>query len=230
MMIRTAGRVLAVTAMSLMIASAAAVAQTTPPPAAAPSAAQPTTGEAAKGDARAGMAACRVDMQALCANVERGKGKKMQCLVENRAKASPECQAAMGGIQDRMADRAARKDGNKEGQRGAKGGRLAACRTDLATHCSDASKGGGRMQCLRQNEAKLSPECSTTLQGLKQARTGAAKAAREACKADAATLCTTSEPGRRGMMACLRQNEAKVSPACGQALAALPVPKRDKAQ
>ena len=95
------------------------------------------------------MAACRTDVKALCATVERGKGAKMQCLVENKAKASPECRAAMVAIQERMAK------GEKR--------RLADCRADVATLCATAAKGTERVQCLRQNEAKVSPACSKAL-------------------------------------------------------------------
>lgn len=160
MFIRLANTTMIAAAVSVLMAGAA-LAQSAAPAATVP----------AENGARAGMAACRADMQTLCASVERGKGKKMACLVENRAKASAECQAAMDGIQARMAERAAKKDGK-----------------------------------------------------------GARRAAREACKADVQSLCATAEPGRRGIMGCLRQNEAKVSPACSQALAALPVPKRNAGQ
>ena len=116
----------------------ALVAQTPPPPALSTAA------------LTSPMATCRADVKALCATVERGKGAKVQCLVENRAKASPECQAAMVAIQERMA-----KKGEKR--------RLADCRADVATLCATAAKGTERVQCLRQNEAKVSPACSQAL-------------------------------------------------------------------
>ncbi len=204
-------RTVTATAM-LLVAAVAATAQTAAPSSETPPSAVTTP--------RTGMAACRADMQALCADVERGKGRKAQCLVDNRAKASPECQAAMSGLQQLQANRVG------EGKR--RNGRLVACRADLATLCVDAAKGGDRIRCLRQNETKLSPECSTTLKVLRQARAGAARTARQACRPDTQALCATAENSRRGMLGCLRQNESRVSLACSQALAALPVPRRNR--
>ena len=143
------------TSAALVAATFAVLAQTAPP-------APQSDGGAARGRAGSPMAACRADMKALCRNVERG-GARMQCLVDNKAKASPECQSAMAAIQQQMAQR---------------GGRH-----------------GGRQ-------------------------------AREACRADAQSLSGSVEPGRGAMMRCLRENTTKVSPACSQALANLPMRRR----
>lgn len=35
-----------------------------------------------------------------------------------------------------------------------------ACKSDIKTLCADAGKGGARAKCLRDNEAKLSPDCA----------------------------------------------------------------------
>lgn len=159
-------RTLKIAGFSLVAMSAvslAVIAQTAPPP--APAVPQPAPKAAATSNP---MAACRADIKALCASVERGKGAKMQCLVENKAKASAECQSAMGAIQDRMAARVAEK--------GEKRGRLAACRTDIVSLCPDATKGNERAKCLRQNEAEVSPACAQALSALptrKQEQTAA---------------------------------------------------------
>jgi hypothetical protein len=42
---------------------------------------------------------------------------------------------------------------------------------------------------------------------------------RAICKADVATLCSGVQPGGGRIAGCLKQNEAKVSPACKDALA-----------
>ena len=44
--------------------------------------------------------------------------------------------------------------------------------------------------------------------------------AREACAADFRSLCAGVQPGGGRILACLKQNEAKLSPNCQQALAA----------
>jgi hypothetical protein len=177
------------------------------------------------GTARSGMAACRADLQTLCNGVTGGRGARMQCLVENRTKASPECQAAMTDLQGRIAERGAKAG---KGGKGEQRGRFAACRSDLATFCG-ATKGKERAQCLSQNEAKLSPECGALVKQAQGFRLNA-RQARQTCKADAQALCGGVDKASGGVMQCLRQNEAKVSPACNQALAALPVRKRGAMQ
>jgi Cysteine rich repeat len=167
-------------------------------------------------------AACRADIQSLCGGVTGGRGARMQCLVENRTKASPECQSAMAAIQERFAQRGVRS--------GEKRARFAACKADVANLCPEATKGGERAQCLKQNEAKLSAECGTVMKQAKEARIQGVKQAREACRADAQALCGSAEKGGGGMMRCLRDNEAKVSPGCNQALAGLPGRKRGQMQ
>ena len=109
---------------------------------------------------------------------------------------------------------------------------MAACRADMKALCGDVErKGGGRMKCLVENKAKVSAECQAVMAAM-EARMGkgagkeARKQADQACKADAETLCSTTEKGRGGVMRCLRANEAKVSPGCAQALANLPMRRR----
>jgi hypothetical protein len=47
----------------------------------------------------------------------------------------------------------------------------------------------------------------------------AAAAVKQACAADYQALCSNVQPGGGRILACLRQNADKVSPACKQALA-----------
>jgi hypothetical protein len=201
--------------LAVLVGATVAVFAQSAPPAPAPQAGAETA--PAPGGA---MSACRADVKALCANAPAGRGGKMQCLVENRAKASPECQAAMTAIEQRSAQRG--------GGKGEKRARFAACQSDIANLCPEAAKGGGRAQCLKQNEAKLSPECGAAVKQIREARQQGAKQAREACKTDVQTLCGSVEKGRGAAMQCLRQNEAKVSPPCAQALAVLPLRKRQQ--
>ena len=49
----------------------------------------------------------------------------------------------------------------------------------------------------------------------------ARQAAHQACAADMAKLCVGVEPGHGGMMQCVRQHRAELSPGCSQALGAL---------
>jgi Cysteine rich repeat len=170
-------------ASALMLTASFAIAQTAAPnappaaPGAPPAASSPAPADAVgqggrqRGERREGrgaMRACRADMQTLCGTVERGKGNKIACLIENRAKASPECQAAITAVDaarsGKAADRAA-KGGGKVG--GKVGGKMAACRADRKALCSDVEKDGGRkLACLKANEAKLTPECATVVKAM----------------------------------------------------------------
>ncbi len=101
---------------------------------------------------------------------------------------------------------------------GKRGGRMAACRTDAATFCASAEKGGGKIRCLQENQAKLSPEC----QAVVSQRVMQAGNLRTACKVDRETLCANVQRGGGRTVQCLRENVAKLSPACGEALSAVP--------
>jgi hypothetical protein len=175
-------------ASALMLTTSFAMAQTTltPAPSAPPSAAAPGAGSGSgsgssidvapsgrqRGERREGrgaMGACRADMQALCGNVERGKGNKIACLIENRTKASPECQAAITAVDAARSGKAADKAAKRAegGKRGERGGKMAVCRADSKALCADVERGGGRkVACLKANEAKLSPDCAGVLKSL----------------------------------------------------------------
>ena len=62
-----------------LLSAGVVLAQSAPAPSTEPSAASQKGGQ---------MAACRADMKSLCGDVAKGKGNRMKCLVENRAKAS----------------------------------------------------------------------------------------------------------------------------------------------
>ena len=95
-----------------------------------------------------------------------------------------------------------------------KGGALAACRPDAEKLCAAAPK-GGRRNCLKENAAKLSPECTAAMADLE----AKAKAMREACATDVKTNCAAGAKGA-AVVQCLRESRAKLSPACGTAFEA----------
>lgn len=134
--------------------------------------------------------------------------------------ASPPAGAPQGGAPGAPGAPAADTAPLAKGQGGGKGGRqsMAACRVDAATFCQNAENGGGRMRCLRENQAKLSPECQAVLAERVQTMGNF----RQACKADRETHCAGVERGGGKLMQCLRENQAKLSPACGEAITAMP--------
>ena len=121
-----------------------------------------------------GMAACRTDLATFCQSVEAGGGKKVRCLIENQAKLSPDCAATIQTRADARADKRVDRKADASNAAGAapagaavgepKKKRMGACRADMKALCGDVQKGGGaKIACLRDNTAKLSPDCATVL-------------------------------------------------------------------
>lgn len=142
MTLRSMPAVAAAAFLALVATSAASIAQN--PPAAAPAPAG-----AAKGAGKGGpLEACRADVDKLCATAEKTQGWRAKCLRDNAAQLSAECKTAVAALRD-----------VREKVR-------AACKDDLATLCKteEAAKEGARpMQCLRQNDAKLSAGCKAAM-------------------------------------------------------------------
>ncbi len=108
------------------------------------------------------------------------------------------------------------KSDTEPGKEG-RGRRLAACRADVAKICPDASQ-GNRTACLKENAAKLSPECTAALADIEVK----AKAMREACATDVKTHCASAakSKGGEGITQCLRTNSVKLSASCNDAIKA----------
>lgn len=86
-----------------------------------------------------------------------------------------------------------------------------ACRAEWQKYCQDVQPGGGHMmQCLKQHEADLSPECRERIAQSMQKM----QAFADACRDDAQKLCKDTEPGQGRVMRCLVENRDQLSPAC----------------
>ncbi len=209
----------AVSVILVALMPLAASAQGAPPQ--PPAASAPATVSAAEaGPAKQAMAACRGDIVALCGGLEKGGGRKMQCLKDNEAKLSAPCKSAIQAVVDNKAaagPKLARGEGRGKVQK--------ACQTDIATVCAGVEKGKGAIaRCLKDNAAKLSPTCGQAVTE-RQAMGVMRKGARAACAADRQALCGTAEKGK-AMFLCLREKQAQASPGCQQALASLPEPRK----
>jgi hypothetical protein len=102
--------------------------------------------------------ACRQDVEQLCAGVQRGGGRIMQCLRDQADKVSNGCKEAM------QAARAANQELVKVRQ---------ACGQDVKQLCPAVQPGGRRiMECLRTNADKVSNGCKDALQAARAARQG----------------------------------------------------------
>lgn len=95
-------------------------------------------------------AACKADLDKLCAGVEPGEGRLMKCLKEKESQVSAECKASW----DKMKDE--RKDRRQEMR--------AACGGDVEKHCPGMKPGDGQlMKCMKEKEAQLSAGCKAAM-------------------------------------------------------------------
>jgi hypothetical protein len=120
-----------------------------------------------------------------------------------------------------------------------------ACRSDFMANCQGVTPGGAAaLSCLQQNSAKLSPSCQQAVAAIGGAgaaagsgvasapAAGAAPRAmpvftprqelmivRRNCGPDFRTLCRAVPLGGGRGIACLRENEARLSPGCQRVLA-----------
>lgn len=92
---------------------------------------------------------CRADIASICGGIEKGQGRIARCLNDNAAKISPPCQAAL--VQRKAERRMLRRDLGS------------ACAADRQSVCGPGIDGPALVECLRQAEAKLSPECKESL-------------------------------------------------------------------
>lgn len=169
---------------------------------------------------RGGMAACRLDLATFCQGVEAGGGKKVACLTQNADKLSPECRAAM---EQRQATRMERKDA-----------RLA--QQAPAPQAQPPATGGGVPavpQSAPATPSAAQPGVAAAPSPDKANPSGArAKGERPmaACRLDMQTYCATIVGGGGRKIACLYENQDKVSPACRAVLAERPLGVRARAK
>jgi hypothetical protein len=147
---------------------------------------------------RGGMAACRTDLATFCPNLEAGGGRRMKCLADNASKLSPDC---AGVVNERAAARAAKRDGVR-----------AADAPPAAT-----PPPGAPPAAAAEPPAAKGPVFGAVPAGPPAKR----QRPMRACRADLATLCANAVAGGGKRIACLRENQPKLSPACATAIADL---------
>ena len=90
------------------------------------------------------------------------------------------------------------------------------CTKEIEAFCSDVQVGGGRiLECLKKNDAMLSPSCVHRMRDLEAAFSGPLSV----CRDDWAAYCYHPRAsGGENIQQCLLANQAKVSTACQKAL------------
>ncbi|HWE22408.1 MAG TPA: cysteine rich repeat-containing protein [Myxococcales bacterium] len=85
------------------------------------------------------------------------------------------------------------------------------CEADAQKFCAGVQPGQGRiLQCLKQHEADLSPECKQRRDSFRERM----EEIRAACEADAKKFCSDIRPGSGRIAACLKSHENELSDAC----------------
>jgi hypothetical protein len=165
-------------------------------------------------------AACRSDFMANCSGVQPGGKEAFECLLQNDAKLSPSCQAAVNAAAPKAAEPAApaapANAAPAQSETAPPGVQVApaeaqseelktvqqACTlNDLVAHCSWIAPNNPEiLQCLKANAADLSPNCQAALQSLAAAPAPAAAApaepARQAAPAKKPVEPKPAEPAR----------------------------------
>jgi hypothetical protein len=91
------------------------------------------------------------------------------------------------------------------------------CTEEIRAYCADVQPGGGRiLQCLKNNESKLSPTCMQRMHDLEGFMSGPMGA----CRDDWVAYCyhPRASTEREGMLQCLQANQMKLSPGCQKAI------------
>ncbi|MEQ9365448.1 MAG: cysteine rich repeat-containing protein [Leptospirales bacterium] len=146
---------------------------------------------------------CRADIEKFCGGIEKGEGRIMQCLEENRENLAPACRQKL----EKREKRRAAFD--------------AACGGDAKQFCGE-KRGKEMRACMKTNKEKLSSECKALLTRARDHKKDGGKDKRKetakACRADARKLCKGIKPGDGKLMACLQEKRSELSRACASAL------------
>lgn len=85
------------------------------------------------------------------------------------------------------------------------------CKADVEALCANVTAGHGAiMKCLKENEAKLKPECATHIKEAKEAM----KDVKEACHEDFDKFCHDVKPGGGRIIKCMKEHSAELSGGC----------------
>jgi hypothetical protein len=94
-----------------------------------------------------GQGPCADDVAKYCKDVQPGGGRIVRCLKQHEQELSPACKQHAAEVK-------------KKGQEF-----RAACEDDVLRLCGDVKQGGGRIiNCLKQHELELTPDCKAKMQ------------------------------------------------------------------
>ncbi len=89
------------------------------------------------------------------------------------------------------------------------------CANDAKTICPGKTYGKGLVKCMKENKAKLAPACQEKLESF--FNEDRAQKGEHPCANDAKTICPGKTYGQ-GLVKCMKENKAKLAPACQEKL------------
>lgn len=90
-----------------------------------------------------------------------------------------------------------------------------ACDQDIEKFCKAVQPGEGRIvECLKSNQASLSPKCAGYMKQVQQQL----KQLSAACEPDVERFCWETPIGKGGLAGCLKQHSSELSPGCKTAV------------
>lgn len=141
--------------------------------------------------------ACRSDYMAHCSSVQPGGEAALRCLAKNMPSLSPGCQSAVSAIQASVAP--------KSEPASTEAAPAAAPKTETTT---------------AQPAAEPKSESKPAATAAKKPTNAQVSAIRSACRGDYPKVCAGVPTGGAPALQCLEKNKARVSAACGKAVAA----------
>ena len=137
--------------------------------------------------------ACRSDYMAHCSSVQPGGEAALQCLARNMSSLSAGCRSAVQAVEASVAPK-----------------------NEPATSTQAAPAAAPKTETTA---AEPKPAAATTTAATKKPTSAQISAIRSACRGDYPKVCAGVPTGGAPALECLEKNKAKVSAACGNALA-----------
>jgi hypothetical protein len=153
---------------------------------------------------RGAITSCAPDLAKFCPGIEAGGGKKMRCLMDNRAGLSADC---AGAVSARQAQRAG-------------GAVIAQAPSQLPGQAPAAAPPAAAPPVTGQPPGTMAPPAAAPA-AASLPKASPVRANMRACRTDTATFCGAVERGGGRKVKCLMDNQAKLSPDCASAISSV---------
>ena len=147
---------------------------------------------------------CRSDYVAHCSSIPPGGEASLQCLQKNMSSLAPGCQSAVRAVEPAAAPKAESAP--------------AAPKTEAAPAAAPAKPAVESKETVK--ETPKQPANAAVSTAVKPPSSAQISAIRSACRSDYPKVCADVPTGGAPALQCLEKNKAKLSPACGKAVAA----------